>query len=150
MRAREASLRRWALVAFAIGALTLPSLTGCHGKFLLTKKVHEWNGQATGDPYADQIVFWGAVILQAYTVTLIVDGVVLNVVEFWTGRNPFDDLRAPKAMSIGSSPDGSLVVVDQEDGSARWLTAHEAEAVRRAAPPGAGLGLASTPRRRSD
>jgi len=61
--------------------------TGCYGSFKLTHKVHDWNGTVGGD-FVNNLVFWTFVIIPVYEVTLFIDGVILNVIEFWSGSNP--------------------------------------------------------------
>ena len=62
-------------------------LTGCYGKFELTKKLHRWNGQV-GDKWVNSVVTWVLFIVPAYEVAGFVDLFVLNVMEFWTGEKP--------------------------------------------------------------
>ena len=63
------------------------SMSGCYGKFNLTKKLYEWNGKV-GDKWVNSIVMWVLFILPVYEVVGFVDFVILNVIEFWTGKNP--------------------------------------------------------------
>ncbi len=79
--------RRWLLAG--LGAL---ASSGCYGKFLLTRKLYEWNG-SFGDKWLRTIVFWVFVILPVYGIVTFVDAVALNLVEFWTGSNPMATLE---------------------------------------------------------
>lgn len=64
-------------------------LTGCMGKFAVTKKVYGWNRHATGDRWVNEFIFFGmAVILPVYSLTLLADGIIFNSVEWWSGSNP--------------------------------------------------------------
>lgn len=63
------------------------SITGCYGKFQLTKKVYEWNGQV-GDKFVNSIVMWILYFVPVYGIAGFLDIAVLNVIEFWTGTNP--------------------------------------------------------------
>lgn len=72
------------ITIFSVLALS----TGCYGPFELTKTVHDWNGKATGDKFANSVVFFALCVVQVYSVTLFIDAVVLNTIEFWTGDNP--------------------------------------------------------------
>ncbi len=74
------------------------ALTGCYGPFRLTQKVHQWNGKV-GDKWVNEGVFLVLTILPVYSVTLLADAVVLNSVEFWTGKNP---MSAKQIRTIGN------------------------------------------------
>jgi len=59
--------------------------TGCYGSFDLTKKVYKWNG-TMGNKYIKEAVFLGLNIIPVYSVSLFIDGIFLNSVEFWTRK----------------------------------------------------------------
>ncbi len=74
-----------------LGALAVPLLLvagGCYGPFKLTCKLHHWNGEATQDRWINEFIF--IVISPAYGVCTMVDAVVLNSIEWWSGKNPMD------------------------------------------------------------
>ena len=62
-------------------------LSSCIGSFRLTKTVHEWNSNV-GDKFVNELVFLVLVIVPVYEVATIIDAVVLNSIEFWSGENP--------------------------------------------------------------
>jgi hypothetical protein len=112
-------------------------VSGCIGGFGLTSKLYNWN-IGLGDKWAAEGVFLvtGA-ILPVYGVAVLVDGVVLNSVEFWTGVNPVTNKKA--VVKAGDSrtlraedgsvatlvyrPDGAIdIEVKTADGSARDFT----------------------------
>ncbi|MBE9467534.1 MAG: DUF3332 domain-containing protein [Bacteroidetes bacterium] len=65
-----------------------PILNSCMGSFNLTKKVYSWN-QSIGDKWVNEIVFFCfACIIPVYSITLFADGVIFNLIEFWTSSNP--------------------------------------------------------------
>jgi len=70
-------------------ALTLASvvLTGCFGKFTLVRGLYQFNKQVE-DKFVRSLVFDVMVILPVYEVAGLIDWAVLNVIEFWTGKNP--------------------------------------------------------------
>ncbi len=70
-----------------LGAAFASLATGCYGKFALTKKLHGWNG-TLGNKFVNTFVFWLFLIIPVYGVCTFVDGVILNLIEFWTGQNP--------------------------------------------------------------
>ncbi len=72
-------------LAVVFGATTM---TGCYGKFMLTKKIHTWNGTVSSNKFVNNLVFWGLCIIPVYSIGTLVDAVILNTIEFWTGSNP--------------------------------------------------------------
>ncbi|MGM9705208.1 MAG: DUF3332 domain-containing protein [Prevotella sp.] len=68
---------------FMAGALTLSS---CVGTFSLTHKLAAWNTRATNEKFLNEIIF--LFISPAYVVTGVVDALVINSMEFWSGSNP--------------------------------------------------------------
>ncbi len=70
--------------------LTLASslfLSSCIGSFGLTGKVYEFN-KGVGNKFVNELVFLAMCIIPVYEVTLFIDAIVLNSIEFWTGNNP--------------------------------------------------------------
>jgi hypothetical protein len=67
--------------------LTVGVLAGCYGSFTLTKKLYDWNG-TVGDKAVNSAVMWVLLIVPAYEACGFIDFVVLNTIEFYTGKNP--------------------------------------------------------------
>lgn len=83
----RSSLFKPLVVAITAGSVLFT--TGCMGKFAVTKKVYGWNKHATGDRWVNEFIFVGmAVILPVYSLTLLVDGIIFNSIEWWSGSNP--------------------------------------------------------------
>lgn len=61
--------------------------TGCFGTFSLTNKIWEFN-KGFDSKYAQEGMFLLFCIIPVYPVCAIVDAIVLNSIEFWTGSNP--------------------------------------------------------------
>ena len=76
---------RWILSI--ILAVMISAIGGCYGSFTLVKKVHKWNG-TFGDKFVNEVGFLVLNIVPVYGVAAFVDAVVLNSIEFWTGKNP--------------------------------------------------------------
>lgn len=70
-------------------ALVLSSMTfsSCIGSFRLTNSVLKWNNQV-GSKFLNELVFFAFWVLPVYEVTSLADILVLNSIEFWSGRNP--------------------------------------------------------------
>nr|WP_320119076.1 DUF3332 domain-containing protein [uncultured Marinifilum sp.] len=73
--------------------------TGCYGPFRLTKNLHEWNS-TVGDKFINALVFFAFIVIPVYEVAVLVDGVVLNTIEFWTGDNPIAMKEGEKDVQI--------------------------------------------------
>ena len=63
------------------------SFSGCIGSFNLTKKVYSWN-QDVGDKWVNELVFLVFLVVPVYEISLVIDGIILNLIEFWSGNNP--------------------------------------------------------------
>lgn len=61
--------------------------TGCFGSFNLTGVVYDWNGSFSSK-WVRWLIFLVLIIVPVYEIVLIVDALVLNTIEFWTGDNP--------------------------------------------------------------
>lgn len=60
--------------------------SSCVGSFSLFSKLAHWNKDATNSKFLNEIIF--LLISPAYAVCSIVDVLVLNTIEFWSGSNP--------------------------------------------------------------
>lgn len=87
--------------------------TGCFGKFQLTRKVYEIN-QAIDEKYVRSAATWIFVIVQVYTVAALLDFIVFNVIEFWTGENPVAGAKVTKVYAQGN---GRAVLTLSRDGT---------------------------------
>lgn len=63
------------------------SITGCYGNFTLTKKLYNWNG-TVGSKFVNSAVMWVCMIVPVYGIAGFIDFAILNVIQFWTGKNP--------------------------------------------------------------
>ena len=86
-------------------------MSSCMGSFGLTNKVYKWN-ESVGDKWANEIVFVAMNIIPVYSITLFVDAVVLNSVEFWTGNKPLAN-------------NGEVKIVKNSKGEEVTITANE-------------------------
>jgi hypothetical protein len=75
------------IAPIALGLALAIATQGCYGKFQLTKNLHKWNG-SLGNKFVSELVFLALVIIPVYNIAVLVDGVILNSVEFWSGKNP--------------------------------------------------------------
>ena len=60
-------------------------LSSCMGSFQLTNKMYNIN-KNVGSKWVNELVFAACCVLPVYEITLFVDAVVLNSIEFWSGK----------------------------------------------------------------
>ncbi len=92
----------------AVGTLS----AGCFGKFQLTGKLYEVN-KSIDDKYVRSAATWIFVI--PYALTGILDFLIFNVIEFWTGENPAASAPVTKVYAQGAA---RTVLTISRDGSA--------------------------------
>jgi hypothetical protein len=71
-----------AVLLLFVGSIT----SSCMGSWGLTKGLYQWNEDATGNRFVDNLIFW--VLGFVYAATISIDFLILNLIEFWTGSNP--------------------------------------------------------------
>jgi hypothetical protein len=62
--------------------------TGCFGSFNLTRKIYDVNREVSPEKWVREIVFLAFAIMPVYGLAMLIDAIVFNTVEFWTGENP--------------------------------------------------------------
>ncbi|MHB1013552.1 MAG: DUF3332 family protein [Desulfobacteria bacterium] len=92
----------------AMGALS----AGCFGKFQLTRKLYDIN-RSIDEKYVRSAATWLFVI--PYAVTGLLDFIVFNVIEFWSGENPVAEAKVTKVYAQGT---GKAVLTLSREGSA--------------------------------
>jgi hypothetical protein len=81
-------MKKFGIYSMAVLMLGIGTLSsGCFGKFALVRKVYAFN-DGLGNKFVKSLVFWAFYIIPVYGVCAIVDVVILNLIEFWTGSNP--------------------------------------------------------------
>lgn len=73
----------WAVVL----ATSVTTLGGCFGKFALVRKIYQVNSQVN-DKYVRSLLTWVFIIAPVYQISGLVDFIVFNTIEFWSGSNP--------------------------------------------------------------
>ena len=67
--------------------LSMSLFPGCYGKFHLVRDIYKWNGEV-GNKWVNSIVMWVFFIVPVYEIAGFIDFCILNVIEFWTGKDP--------------------------------------------------------------
>ncbi|MDB2575691.1 MAG: DUF3332 family protein [Planctomycetota bacterium] len=73
----------------AAAALTLGA-TGCLGPNNAANSLLNWNAEVSDHDAVNEAVFIGMNIIPVYPIAYMVDVVVLNTIEYWSGGNPVD------------------------------------------------------------
>lgn len=84
--------------------------TSCIGSFSLFHKVLDWN-QGLGNKFVNELVFIAFNIIPVYGVATAVDVVILNTIEFWSGRSV-----AQNETKTIQGTDGEYTVQSNENG----------------------------------
>lgn len=81
-------LKKFKRIVVTILILTFVNigLSRCYGSYVMTKKVHRWNGTLGNEWVKSGVNILVAVFV--YWFTGLVDFLILNTLEFWTGSNP--------------------------------------------------------------
>lgn len=77
---------RW-LAVLCAGLLSL-NATGCFGQFRLTQRIWGFNKGVSDAKFVQWLLFLVFVVVPVYEVGALVDLLVFNSIEFWSGRNP--------------------------------------------------------------
>ena len=87
------------IIAALLSAFLLMVSANCYGGFVATRKIYHWNG-GLGNKWINTIVMWALIIIPVYELAGLVDFVILNVLEFWTGSNPLAMKEGEKETQI--------------------------------------------------
>ena len=77
-----------AIATVALCAFFPVALSGCFGRFELVRKTYDFNTEVSSDKWIQWLFFLLITIIPIYGIAALVDAVVLNSIEFWTGKNP--------------------------------------------------------------
>jgi hypothetical protein len=96
-------------------------LQGCYGKMALTKKVYALNGQVS-DKFLRSWVTWAFIFVPVYGVSVGIDFILFNTIEFWTGNNPI--AQGEKDFQYASGEDTYKVHARKSGASVNYQIAH--------------------------
>jgi hypothetical protein len=100
-------------VAVAVTVALLFALSGCFGSFSLVKKVYKFN-EGLGDKWVQELGFVLMSIVPVYGGAALIDALILNSIEFWTGDKPVSS-------TIESGDEKTKVTYNAEDGSITYV-----------------------------
>jgi hypothetical protein len=102
-------IKLFTLATLVAAGSVMPS---CIGSFALFNNVLDWNNNFSSK-WVNEVVFIAFHIVPVYEVTYLVDGVVLNTVEFWTGSNP---IAAGTTKTVIGSDGKEYAIISTENG----------------------------------
>ena len=108
--------RRATALLLALAMLSTTSL-GCIGHFGLSGKVRKFNLETTEDRWGREILFVCLYIIPVYPFAGMLDILIFNSVEFWTGKNPISEQPSVTPLSFRE--------VEADDGSRMLMTLRE-------------------------
>jgi hypothetical protein len=118
------NLRR--AIAVAVIAAFLPlSTVGCFGKFELTKKLYRYNEDFNEDKWMQEVLF--LVLSFFYGGAIVLDAIVFNSLEFWTGKNPV--LASNGATQTVTDAEGRHITMTRVDADTLSITVAEVDGV---------------------
>ncbi len=85
--------------------------SSCLGSFQLTNKVLKMN-KSIGDKWVNELVFAACCVLPVYEITLFVDAVVLNSIEFWTGEKLIANAGEKKVVKNNEGIDVEITAME--------------------------------------
>ena len=103
--------RKFTVMATAIVLSSSILFSSCIGSFSMLNRLLAWNKQL-GDNWSTEFVFILLNIVPAYPVALILDTVILNSIEFWTGANPLDEVQIKQI----KTENGLFTITTDENG----------------------------------
>lgn len=86
--------------------------SSCIGSFSLHNRILNWN-QGVGSKFVNELVYLAFNIIPIYEVCYVVDALVINSIEFWTGSNPIADIGTVKKIK---GENGNYYVKTMENG----------------------------------
>ncbi len=123
------------------------ALTGCYGTFPLIRKAYAFNKSVSPNKFVQEAVFLVMTVIPVYGVAGAADALILNSIEFWTGKAPTIGAThveskdgATAAAKILDDGALELTVTDARGKSETAILVREADGVSARSLDGAFLG----------
>ena len=97
-----------------ISALLLSAtiiMSSCIGSFRLTNSIKDWN-EGVSNKWVNEVIFLALHIVPVYEIAMLVDGVVLNTIEFWGGSNVVDNAGDTKVVKNSQGQDIEITTME--------------------------------------
>jgi hypothetical protein len=105
------------LLAVLCLSLVSVQVSGCFGKFALTRAMWEFNKNISPNKFLQWAVFLVMIVVPVYGIGTLVVALIINSIEFWTGQNPISSVGAPddNTRIVRLSPEDTLRLSRDED-----------------------------------
>ena len=125
---RMPQLRRAVTLTLTAVAIATPS--ACFGSFHASRNLWKFNKDVSKNKWAQEAMFLGMSILPVYEIGSVLDVLIFNSVEFWTGENPLklssrmrvDDKRVVESTTTGKGTDRTMQIKEYDAGALAWTT----------------------------
>lgn len=87
--------------------------SSCIGSFRLTNKIKDWN-EGVSSKWVNEVIFLAFHIVPVYEISMFIDAVVLNSIEFWTGKSANVEVGDTKIVKNAQGED--IEITAMEDG----------------------------------
>ena len=136
--------RKYLTAAVALAVVSSLTLSSCIGSFQLSNKILAWNQQISSK-FVNELVFICFWIVPVYEISALADLIVINSIEFWSGKNPVEAQttvidgsdaryqveRNMAGYTITNISDGSVVRFDfKEDDNSWWLSTDDGDPIK--------------------
>jgi hypothetical protein len=106
------------LLAVMCVALFSVQMSGCFGKFALTRAMWDFNKNVSGNKFIQWAVFLVMIVVPVYEIGALVDALVINSLEFWTGSNPVGSAETADSQTrVVRLDSGDTLRLSREPGS---------------------------------
>lgn len=99
---------------FKISAVLLSAtiiLSSCIGSFRLTNNIKDWN-ENVSEKWVNEVIFIALHIIPVYEIAMLVDGVVLNSIEFWTGESIVEEPGEKKIVTNSNGQEVEITALE--------------------------------------
>ena len=103
--------------------------TSCIGSFKLWNNLRDWN-QGVGNKFVNELVFIALHIIPVYEIAYLADAVVLNTIEFWSGKSPVasnetKEVKGENGDYLVTSNENGYTITNKEDNQSMELVYNE-------------------------
>lgn len=104
-------MRNKSLLCACLGLAACMLNSSCTGSWGLLNKFSKWNMSITGNKYVNGIL--GIILSPVYGIVIGVDWIILNTIEFWTGRPLVAQVGTTRHM-VGQDGNEYVIVTEKE------------------------------------
>ena len=83
----------------------------CIGSFRLTNKIKDWNSSVS-NKWVNEVIFLAFHIVPVYEIAMFVDALVLNSIEFWSGKSAAVKVGDTKVVKNSQGQDVEITAME--------------------------------------